>query len=221
MQSNMFYWYLFIVPIFSSLVLLRNLVAALRFQEISSQTKTVEELAQLLEAYRVIHVRGTPFSGKTTFVFLLLNYYKYCGKRVILIDGWHNIPNLTSHLVEQSILPGYVEVTSINLCTLDIVFLFDKAQQSYQDSRLWLGIIKAQSLWPSGPKICIFSSYKSPTTGPTQYPHGSTPIHFDAKQRVSISMSSIPRASSICLFTTKESLVRWCVWDMLASLTSL
>lgn len=181
-----------------------NLVASSQFQEISPRTKTVEGLAQLLEAYRVIHVRGTPSSGKTTLARLLLNHYIYRSKPVVLIDGWHNVPDPTTHLVERSILSGYVGVTPINLLTLDIVFLIDEAQQSYQDSRLWLGIIKTQSLRPSGPKICIFSSYGSPATGPTQYPHGSTPIHFGVEQRVSISVSSIPGAPSICLFYNEE-----------------
>lgn len=203
-QSNVFYWCLFIVPPSSPPHLPRNLVAASLFQEISPRTKTVEALAQLLEAYRVIHVRGTPSSGKTTLALLLLDHYKYRDKPVVLIDGWHNVSNPTTHLVEQSILSGYDGVTPSNLRTLDIVFLFDEAQQSYQDSRLWLGIIKSQSLRPSGPKICLFSSYGSPATGPTQYPHGSTPIHFGAEQRVSISVSSIPGAPSICLFYNEE-----------------
>lgn len=152
----------------------------------------------------MIHIRGTPSSGKTTLALLLLDHYKYRNEPVVLIDGWHNVSDPTTHLVEQSILSGYTGMTTSNLRNLDIVFLFDEAQQSYQDSRLWLGIIKAQSLRPSGPKICLFSSYGSPATGPTQYPHGSTPIHFGAEQRVSISVSSIPRAPSICLFYNEE-----------------
>lgn len=182
----------------------RSLVTASRFQEISPRSKTVEALAQLIDAYRVIHVRGTPSSGKTTLALLLLDHYKYRGEPVVLIDGWHNVSDPTTHLVERSILSGYDGVTSSNLRTVDIVFLFDEAQQSYQDSRLWLGIIKAQSLRPSGPKICLFSSYGSPATGPTQYPHGSTPIHFGAEQRVSISVSTIPTAPNICLFYNEE-----------------
>ena len=79
-----------------------------------------------------------------------------------MINGWHNIPNPITHLVEQSIISGYKGVTPSNLLTRDLVFLFDEAQQSYQDSRLWLGIIKTQGGESSGPKICLFSSYGSP-----------------------------------------------------------
>lgn len=175
--QNVFYLYIFIVPPSSPP---QKLVAASRLQDISPQTKTVESLAQLLEACRVIHVRGTPSSGKTTISLLLLEYYQDRDEPAVLIEGWHNISDPTTHLVEQSILSGYNGVTTRNLRTLDIVFLIDEAQQFYQDSKLRLGIIKTQSFRRSGPKICLFSSYRSPTTGPTKYPHGSTPIHFGA-----------------------------------------
>lgn len=217
LQSNVFYLYIFIVPPSSPP---QTLVAASRSQDISPRTKTVESLAQLLEACRVIHVRGTPSSGKTTLALLLLRYYKDRDEPAVLIEGWHNISDPTTHLIEQSIRSGYNGVTPWNLLDLDIVFLIDEAQQSYQDSKLWLGIIKTQSFWRSGPKICLFSSYGSPTTGPTKYPHGSTPIHFGAGQRVSISVSSIPTSPSICLFTMKKSSVKWCTWDALTPLTS-
>lgn len=201
LQSNVFYLYIFIVPPSSPP---QTLVAASRSQDISPRTKTVESLAQLLEACRVIHVRGTPSSGKTTLALLLLRYYKDRDEPAVLIEGWHNISDPTTHLIEQSIRSGYNGVTPWNLLDLDIVFLIDEAQQSYQDSKLWLGIIKTQSFRRSGPKICLFSSYGSPTTGATKYPHGSTPIHFGAGQRVSISVSSIPTSPSICLFYNEE-----------------
>lgn len=182
----------------------RKSVATSRYLEISPRTKTVETLARILEAKRVVHVRGTPSSGKTTLAHLLLQYLENRGESVLLIDGWHDIPNPTTYLVEQSIIAGYQGVTPTNLLTLDLVFLFDESQQSYQDSRLWLGIIKTQSGRTSGPKICLFSSYGSPTTGPTQYPHGSTPIYFGGSQRVSISVSHSSNAPNICLFYNEE-----------------
>lgn len=127
LQSIVFYWYLFIVPLSSLFHLPRDLVIALRFQEISPQTKTVEELVQLLEAYRVIYIRRTSSSGKTTLAFFLLNHYKHHDKSVVLIDGWYNISNSIIHQVEQSIFAGYVKVIPINLYILNIVFLFDEA----------------------------------------------------------------------------------------------
>ncbi len=161
-------------------------------------------MARILDEDRVVHVRGTPASGKTTLAYLLRRYYEDRGEPVVSVDGWHNIPDPTAHLASLCVASGYDEVKPNNLLTMDLVFLVDEAQQSYLDSKLWLGIIKTQSCSISGPKICLFSSYGSPATGPTQYPHGSTPIHFGASQRVSISVSSHPRAPNICLFYNKE-----------------
>lgn len=199
-----YFAYLYVVPPPLVTHLPKKSVAASRYLEISPRTKTVETLARILEAKRVVHVRGTPSSGKTTLAHLLLQYLENRGESVVLIDGWHDIPNPTTYLVQQSIISGYEGVTASNLLTRDLVFLFDESQQSYQDSRLWLGIIKTQSGRISGPKICLFSSYGSPTTGPTQYPHGSTPIYFGGSQRVSISVSHTCNAPNISLFYNQE-----------------
>ncbi len=141
---------------------------ASRYPAISPRTKTVETLARILEEDRVVHVRGTPSSGKTTLAHLLYHYYEDRGKPVVSIDGWHNIPDPTTHLVNLCNISGYDQVKPSNLLTMDLVFLFDEAQQSYPDLKLWLGIIKTQSGSTRGSKICLFSSYGSPATGPTQ-----------------------------------------------------
>ena len=42
----------------------------------------------ILDERRVVHVRGTPASGKTTLALLLLWHYKKRGERVIFLNGW-------------------------------------------------------------------------------------------------------------------------------------
>ena len=180
--------------------LLKKSFAPVQYQDICPRTKTVETLARILEEKTVVHVRGTPSSGKTTLAHLLYRHYEDLGKPVFLIDGWHNIPNPIIHLVDECIMSGYHAATPSTLLDQDVVFLFDESQQSYQDLRLWLGIIKTQSCRGNGAKICLFSSYGSPTTGPIQYPHGSTPIHIGASQRVSISVSQNSNSPDISLF---------------------
>ena len=202
LQSKVFYWCLFKVAL--SPALPKKTIPALRYPDICPRTKTVETLAKILEEDRVVHVRGTPSSGKTALAHLLYKYYEDRGESVVLIDGWDNILDPTTHLVNQCIISRYNEVIPRNLLTLDLIFLFDESQQSYQDLRLWLGIIKTQSGQINGPKICLFSSYGSPATGPTQYPHGSTPVHFGASQRVSISVSRNSNAPNISLFYNEE-----------------
>lgn len=75
---------------------------------------------------------------------------------MVLIDGWHNIPSPTAHLVNLCVDSRYGGVNSDNLLEKDLVFLFDEAQQSYSDLKLWLGILKTQSCSTSGPRICLF-----------------------------------------------------------------
>ena len=162
---------------------------------------TVEKLATMLDDERVIHVRGTPSSGKTTLAHLLLNYYGRRGSPVVFINGWDNISDPIGHLISQCEVHGYSGIDRHNLSCKDVTFIFDEAQQSYRNSNLWLGIIKTQSGGYGGPKICLFSSYGSPATGPTKYPFGSTPIHFGAEQRVSLTPSA---SVEVCLFYSRE-----------------
>lgn len=201
--------------------LLKKSFAPVQYQDICPRTKTVETLARILEENTVVHVRGTPSSGKTTLAHLLYRHYGDLGKPVFLIDGWHNIPNPITHLVDKCIMSGYHAAKPSTLLNQDVVFLFDESQQSYQDLTTWLGIIKIQSGRRNGAKICLFSSYGSPKTGPIQYPHGSTPLHFGPSQRVSISVSQNSDSPIYLSFTTKQTLEKWCLLYALTQPPSL
>ena len=168
------------------------------------RTDTIKKLATILDERRVVHVRGTPSSGKTTLANLLRKYYKRRGEPVVFLNGWHNVNETTAYLISRCEAHGYFGIEHDTLLDANIVFIFDEAQQSYNDTDLWLGIIKTQSGSSAGPKICIFSSYGSPTTGPTKYPFGSTPIQFGHKQRVSITPSLFAENGQICLFYSQE-----------------
>lgn len=119
-------------------------------------------MARILEARRVVHVRGTPSSGKNILVHLLYQYYKGRGEAVVFIDGWHNISDPTTHLVNRCIISEYNEATTSNLLNLELVSLFDESRQSYQDLTFWLGIIKTQSCRINGPRICLFHLMEVP-----------------------------------------------------------
>lgn len=73
-------------------------------------------------------------------------------------DGWHSFSNPIAHLVNLCVDSGYDGVKPNNLLNKGLVFLFDEAQQSYSDLKLWLGIKKTQSCATSGPGICLFST---------------------------------------------------------------
>ena len=171
---------------------------------ICPRTDTVEKLATILDEERVVHVRGTPSSGKTTLAILLWKYYRERRERVVFLDGWHNVGNPRTHLVNECKACGYYGIEPPTLTDANVVFVFDEAQQSYNDSRLWTGIIKTQSGSHGGPRICLFSSYGSPDTGLTQYPFGSTPVHFGPSQRISITSSHLAENGRVCLFYSPE-----------------
>jgi hypothetical protein len=70
---------------------------------------------------------------------------------------------------------GYPAVAPQNLLDSDIAFIFNEAQQSYWGQGLWLGFIKPQSGMPGGARMCLFSSFGSPSSGalPETFPTGS------------------------------------------------
>ena len=146
--------------------------------------ETVRALHDMLEEFRVVHVRGTPASGKTTLADLLESYYKNLGDTVIMVPPWERNPILPiQRLIE--IGKGQGCRLSHTLREWNVVLIFDEAQISFHDKQLWLNIIKTQSGSSEGPRICIFSSYGSPSTGPVDYPLGSTPVRFAPGQQVS------------------------------------
>jgi hypothetical protein len=172
--------------------------------DICPRTDTVEKLATILDEKRVIHVRGTPASGKTTLAILLWEYYHERRKPVIFLHGWHNVSDPRNHLVNQCKEHGYRGVEAHTLTDVNVVFIIDEATQSYNDLDLWLGIIKTQSGSHWGPKICLFSSYGNPATGPAQYPVRSTPVYFGPSQRISITASRFVENGYGCLFYSRE-----------------
>jgi hypothetical protein len=102
-------------------------------------------------------------------------------------------------LVEQARSIGYT-VDPTTLYKADIVFIIDEAQMIYHDNGFWLGLVKTQSGSRFGPRICIFSSYGSPTGGPSDAAVGSPLAYLGVQQRVSITPSKIEFAPKISLF---------------------
>lgn len=105
---------------------------------------------------------------------------------------WPDTSNSLEYLTEQCRKAGRIAVTAGNVCDSDIVFVLDEAQCSYTDSAFWLGFIKTQSRLRRGAKMCLFVSFGSSLTGPTQYLKGSFPAYFSSEQRVSLIVSSVP-----------------------------
>ncbi|KAE8149221.1 hypothetical protein BDV25DRAFT_156705 [Aspergillus avenaceus] len=169
------------------------------------RTETVQELARILDEETVVHVRGTPASGKTTLARLLHEYYRQQQRPSVIIYRWpHGVDHsCTNFLVRKAGDAGYPFITADTLQTDDIVFIIDESQASFGDVDLWLGFVKTQSGRGFGPRVCLFTAYGSPREGPN-YGIGTTPVYFGIQQRVSISVSNIEHSPRIGLFYTRN-----------------
>jgi hypothetical protein len=162
------------------------------------RTNTVKRLAQILEKEWVVLVRGTPSSGKTTLAILLQDYYKARRDRVVYLPGWRKDDDGTFTLTSKCEKAGYPEIQLNHFCNDDIIFILDEVQDSYGDIGLW-SFIKSQNDRQRGPKICLFSSYGSPSSGIVTRSH-FTPPFLNVTKRVSIIRSSVKETPDICLF---------------------
>ncbi|QKX57279.1 uncharacterized protein TRUGW13939_04390 [Talaromyces rugulosus] len=168
---------------------------------------TVEELANILDCERVVHVRGTPASGKSMLAGLLVAYYRNRKIPVIYKNTWPQefVPCYNKLFVHMFRENGYDFDIRDYLFTQDVAIILDEAQMSYGADDLWLGLIKSQSGNRYGPRIAIFTSYGSPTKGPEMDPMPGSPLAFlGPQQRVSITPSIVGFSPKIALFYNRE-----------------
>ncbi|CRG90461.1 hypothetical protein PISL3812_07505 [Talaromyces islandicus] len=164
-------------------------------------------MAKLLDDHRVIHIRGTPASGKTVLSRLLFDYYETRNVPVIWYNKWNQRQDRSweSFFAQMFKDKGYDFVTDHTIDALCGVIILDEAQMSYGDNGLWLGIIKSQSGNRWGPRIALFTSYGSPTTGPEENPLPGSPLAFlGSHQRISITPSNVRFSPKIALFFDRE-----------------
>jgi hypothetical protein len=155
----------------------------------------------MLDKESIIHVRGTPASGKTTLATLLYRYYKARGDRAVILYGWQAVGSAFSHLTRECEISGYPGIEIGMNVGFDIIFIIDEAQDTYGLIDLWF-LIKSRSNGGCGPKFCLFSSYGSPRTGMvtrTEF----TPPFLNSAKRVSMICSLVESSPDICLFYNK------------------
>ncbi|KAF8246934.1 hypothetical protein K440DRAFT_601858 [Wilcoxina mikolae CBS 423.85] len=175
------------------------------------RTETVRTLAEMLDQSNVVHVRGTPASGKTTLAQLLHSYYLERDIPAVFIPCWPvpgSIPASPSSylniLVQECHIAGYTDINQSTLRDTDIVLILDEGQMSYGDQGLWLGFVKTQNGRRSGPRICVFTSYGSPSGGPSDFTQGSPLSFLGVEQRVSITISPMENSPRIGLFYSRD-----------------
>ncbi|BCR89602.1 ATP-binding protein [Aspergillus chevalieri] len=183
---------------------------------------TVSELAATLDEVNIVHIRGTPASGKTRLSELLRDHYHREGRKAFLItdwvklnpmDPWGSFVELVRNWDEELQDSPITSFTSTSselkhdsswILTTNTVILVDEAQKTYSDTVLWNTIFKARqkSFCVYNFRLCLFCSYGSPGTGPDQT--FFTPVTLFNKQRISLTPQSLPGSPSIGLFYSKE-----------------
>jgi hypothetical protein len=160
----------------------------------SPRRDTVATLWGRIQEVGVVHVRGTPASGKSTLARLLEQYV--IKKRPDLLVYRFSWPST----FPDGFWPGSQYHTLLNSITkrpldqndwwrMQVLLIIDEAQGSYEYISLWNDLIKGLSP-TSGPLIALFSSYGSPSNLPLGDARTPTPIYFRPDQRISIRRSS-------------------------------
>ena len=163
-------------------------------KETCRRNATLSQLASILNKYQLIHIRGTPTSGKTTLAFLLQEYYHSRGKRAFYRSSW-------KPLDESTLWQSFTKHFGCPDEELEgTVFLLNEAQRSYDDEIFWNRVVKSAHDQAKNIKICLFSSYGSPSTGLPQNPKLMTPVLIPPRQRVSITPTFETGAPKFGLF---------------------
>ena len=154
----------------------------------------MSRLARILDEQRLVYIRGTPTSGRTTLAFLLLEYYHSKGRRAFYRSSW-------KPLEEGTLWKSFAEHFGCAEDQLEgTVFILDEAQKSYNDVVFWNRIIKCVDDRAKNIKICLFSSYGSPVTGLPHYPEIMTPAFIQPPKRVSLTPTLEPGTPEFGLY---------------------
>ncbi|KAE8352425.1 hypothetical protein BDV28DRAFT_135151 [Aspergillus coremiiformis] len=170
---------------------------------------TVSKLAAAVDSQNVIHVRGTPASGKTVLSQLLRDYYLENNRKVFLIETWTSLGSFEGKdnwtrfaSLLQTMYPQYDRA---ELFAPNTVILVDEAQASYKDPYFWNTIIKERrSDEGEDIKICLFCSYGSPSTGLEIDHVVFTPATFGSPQRITLTPQPGEYSPKLGLFFTPD-----------------
>ena len=157
---------------------------------INPRAKLVDELIARVQHYHIIRVNGTPASGKTTVMNLVVNKLleKYGQTTPIhALSGWDK-EMVRSATGWSAYLKRETGIHGNRWLTYPAYLLLDEAQQSYWDGELWADLFKRVEPGTS-PFIILFLSYGSPHRGFAGYDgekHIKTPMIFGAEQQISL-----------------------------------
>ena len=177
---------------------------------------TVAALWEQIQRVQVIHVRGTPTSGKSILAHLFGDYVKTKRPDIdVHLFTWpvdierkdHRNYHLRNyyHLLND-ILNQPATDSDTWLKRQNTLIIIDEAQRSYKFHNIWDEFIKTlASSNGSGPFVVLFSSFGSPAGTPVEVPieSGSAPVQFRPDQRVSI--QALPYTNpNVSLYFSRE-----------------
>jgi energy-coupling factor transporter ATP-binding protein EcfA2 len=168
-------------------------VAATFGPEVCPREQTVERLFATIETHRVVHMRGTPASGKSEMLRLLELFIRRQKKKVVRLVHWPSKAEMEAHGGWKAFLMKKCGILDEDLLFVSPVFvLIDEAQTTYWDFLLWNEGLKTVAGRLSGMSFLIASSYGSPSSSqplpavPSQSDFQFTPIHFGKDHMVGL-----------------------------------
>lgn len=166
---------------------------------------------------KIVHVRGTPASGKTRLSELLRDYYKEKGTKVFLLIGWTNLSRVDPwgslcKLVESCDADPETPSSEFKekegrdwVLYSNVVILVDEAQKTYSDDIFWNKIMKERQSFRHKHinfQLCLFCSYGSPASGPDMTYF--TPETICNNQRISLTPQNQRDSPPIGLYYSKD-----------------
>jgi hypothetical protein len=157
---------------------------------VAERAELVKEIFERLDNFAVVRINGTPASGKTTLMNLMIKHLlkgKEGHNPIYVLIGWEHqrvkdAGGWAKYLEEQTGVNGFKWMSHSGYLFLD------EAQESYQDGELWAGLFKAISPI-SKCRILLFTSYGSPDRvfeGFDNPRFKKTPMIFDPAQQISL-----------------------------------
>ncbi|PYH94808.1 hypothetical protein BO71DRAFT_352744 [Aspergillus ellipticus CBS 707.79] len=168
---------------------------------------TISAFAEVVKANPVVHVRGTPSSGKTTLAYLLSDHLLENGWKVFFLKTWGL--QLRSYCtgdetawdgLKRKLHQKYPGCNPRDIFAPKTVLLVDEAQGSYSDEMFWNQVVKERmdGFLHEGFHICFFCSYGSPyTCVEAQF---YTPATFHPEQRITLTPQPTSDSPGIGLF---------------------
>jgi len=172
---------------------------------------TVAALWEQLQRVNVIHIRGTPTTGKSVLANLFKAYIeeKRPDIRIHLFDWPINTKEFEYdtyyHLLNR--LTKQPETRSDTwLRRQNTLIIINEVQRSYTFYSFWDQFIKSLASDGGGPLVILFSSFSSAASRSIEIPveMGSAPVQFRPDQRISIQSLSYTNPKVSLYFNREE-----------------